>query len=109
MTSALDSLLRPRSIAVVGVSREAAKQATMSGGTVLRSLEAFGFPGRIDIVHPSGDTIGTRKAAPSIAQLPEPADAIVLMLPAAAAPEAVEQAGARGIRGAVVMSAGFSE
>jgi acyl-CoA synthetase (NDP forming) len=109
MASPLDPLLRPRSIAVVGVSREAAKQATMSGSTVLRSLEAFGFPGRIDIVHPSGETIGTRKAAPSVAALPEATDAVVLMLPAAAAPEAVAQAGARGIRGAIVMSAGFSE
>jgi acyl-CoA synthetase (NDP forming) len=109
MPSRLDPLLRPRSIAVVGVSREAAKQATMSGGTVLRSLEAFGFPGRIDIVHPSGDTIGTRKAAPSIALLPEAADAIVLMLPAAAVPKAIDEAGARGIPAAVVMSAGFSE
>ena len=46
---------------------------------------------------------------PSIADLPEPADAVVVAIPAAAVPDAIDQAGAHGCGGAVVFSAGFAE
>lgn len=107
--TSLRALLRPQSIAVIGVSRDAGHQQTMSGSTILQSLVRFGYPGRIDIVHPSGDEIGGRRSSVSIAALPQAPDAIVLALPSAAAPQAIADAGARGIRGAVVLSAGFSE
>ena len=46
---------------------------------------------------------------PTLADLPEPADAVVVAIPAAGVPSAVEEAGARGCGGAVVFSAGFAE
>ncbi|MFT3821752.1 MAG: acetate--CoA ligase family protein [Rubrivivax sp.] len=105
----LDPLLRPRSIALLGVSRETSAQPTMSGSTILESLQRLGFGGRIDLVHPSGGTLRALPAAPSIAALPQPADLLLLALPAAAVPSLVAEAGQRGIRAAVVLSAGFAE
>lgn len=105
----LQALLRPKSLVVVGVPRQPSQQPTMNGSTILQSLTRFEFPGRIDIVHPSGEVIAGRQAAASIEALPEPADLIVLALPAASVPATIAEAGRRGIRGAVVMSAGFSE
>lgn len=105
----LDPLLRPRSIALLGVSREPSAQPTMSGSTILQSLQRLGFEGRIDLVHPGGGTLRGLPAAPSIGALPQPADLLLLALPAAAVPPLVMQAGQRGIRAAVVLSAGFAE
>jgi acyl-CoA synthetase (NDP forming) len=105
----LDPLLRPRAIALLGVSRESSAQPTMSGSTILESLQRLGFGGRIDLVHPSGGTLRGLPAAPSIGALPQPADLLLLALPAAAVPPLVAQAGQRGIRAAVVLSAGFAE
>ena len=107
--SALDALLRPRSIAIVGVSRDTGRQTSINGSAVLESLLRFGYRGRIDLVHPQASEIGGRRAYPSIAALPDAPDLIVIALSAEQIPDAVEAAGARGIRAAVVMAAGFSE
>lgn len=106
---ALDALLKPKSIAIVGVSRDPSRQTSINGSAVLESLTRFGYPGRIDLIHPEAREMGGRVLFPSIAALTESPDLIVLSLAAAAIPQAIEEAGARGIRGAVVMSAGFSE
>ena len=50
-----------------------------------------------------------RPCVPSVAELPEPVDAVVVAVPAAGVAAAVEEAGARGCGGAVVISAGFAE
>lgn len=105
----LDRLLRPRSIAIVGVSRDTGRQTTINGSAVLESLLRFGYRGRIDLVHPQAGEIAGLRAYPSIAALPEVPDLVVIALSAERIPETVEAAGARGIRAAVVMAAGFSE
>ncbi|MBL8386520.1 MAG: acetate--CoA ligase family protein, partial [Burkholderiales bacterium] len=105
----LDRLLRPRSIAIVGVSRDSGRQTTINGSAVLDSLLRFGYRGRIDLVHPEAKEIAGRPAYPTIAALPEVPDLLVIALPADRIPATVEAAGARGIRAAVVMAAGFSE
>ena len=107
--SALDALLRPRSIAIVGVSRDTGRQTSINGSAVLENLLRFGYRGRIDLVHPKASEIDGRRAYPSIAALPDAPDLIVIALSAEQIPHAVEAAGARGIRAAVVMAAGFSE
>lgn len=81
----------------------------MNGSTILQGLSRFDFPGRIDIVHPSGELVAGLQSTASIEALPMPADLIVLALPAASVPTTIAEAGRRGIRGAVVMSAGFAE
>jgi acetyl-CoA synthetase len=101
----LTPLLEPRSIAVVGATdREGAY-----GDQTLRNLAALGFEGPVWGVHPNRRRVHGRACVPTLADLPEPVDAVVVAIPAAGVPEALEQAGARGCGGAVVYAAGFAE
>ena len=98
-------LLAPRSIAVVGASDREGSYADL----VLRNLEASAFPGEVWGVNPRRAEVHGRACFPSVAELPEPADAVVVAIPAPGVPDAVEQAGASGCGGAIVISAGFAE
>jgi acetyl-CoA synthetase len=101
----LGPLLRPRSIAVVGANDRADGYAA----NVLRNLDRAGFAGPVWGVNPRRTEVLGRPCVPSLADLPEPVDAVVVAIPAAGVPEAVAQAGERGCGGAVVLSAGFGE
>jgi acetyl-CoA synthetase len=101
----LDRLLRPASIAVVG----ATERPGSYGGEALLNLERVGYRGRVYAVNPSRSSVHGRDCHPSLDALPEAPDAVVVAIPAAAAPRVVEQAGALGCGGAVVFAAGFAE
>jgi acetate---CoA ligase (ADP-forming) len=101
----LEPLLQPRSIAVVGATSRPGAYADET----LRNLKRMGFRGRVWGVHPTRRRVHGRVCVPSVADLPEPVDAVVVAIPAAGVPEVLEQAGARGCGGAVVYGAGFGE
>ncbi len=101
----LSRLLRPRSVAVVG----ATDRTGSYGAQALLNLDAVGFPGPVWGVNPRRPSVLGRPCVPSLADLPVPADAVIVSIPAAGVPAAVEEAGARGCGGAVVFSAGFGE
>ncbi|MGH2916813.1 MAG: CoA-binding protein, partial [Solirubrobacteraceae bacterium] len=101
----LRRLMAPQSIAVVG----ATDRPDSYGGQALLNLELVGFPGQVWGVNPRRSEVLGRPCVPSVAELPEPVDAVVVAIPAAGVPDAIEQAGARGCGGAVVFSAGFGE
>ncbi len=98
-------LLRPRSVAIVGVSPEPSSM----GGRALTSLEAFGFEGDIHLVSRSNAKICERPCVPTIDDLPMGVDAMILALPASAVLEAAKAAARRDVGGMVVFAAGFSE
>ncbi|MHB1569301.1 MAG: CoA-binding protein, partial [Solirubrobacteraceae bacterium] len=101
----LSRLLAPESIAVVG----ATDRPGSYGGEALRNLELVGFAGRVYGVNPKRDEVLGRECVPTVADLPEAVDAVIVAIPAAGVPDAIEQAGALGCGGAVVFSAGFAE
>jgi acetate---CoA ligase (ADP-forming) len=101
----LEPLLQPRSIAVVGATSRRGAYADET----LRNLKRMGFPGRVWGVHPTRKRVHGRVCVPSVADLPEAVDAVVVAIPAEGVPEVVEQVGARGCGGAVVFGAGFGE
>jgi acetyl-CoA synthetase len=101
----LTRLLQPRSVAVVG----APERPGSYGGEALLNLRRFGFRGPVHGINPRRSLVHGYPCVPSLADLPEVPDAVVVAIPAAAAPEAVEQAGALGCGGAVVFAAGFGE
>jgi acyl-CoA synthetase (NDP forming) len=101
----LGPLLHPRSVAVVGATSRPGAYADET----LRNLKRMGFAGRVWGVHPTRKRVHGRVCVPSVADLPEPVDAVVVAIPAADVPEVIEQAGARGCGGAVVYGAGFGE
>jgi acetate---CoA ligase (ADP-forming) len=101
----LERLLRPRSVAVVG----ATDRDGSYGAQALISLQAIGYAGEVWGVNPGRGEVLGRPCVPSLADLPDAVDAVVVAIPAAGVPDVIEQAGALGCGGAVVFSAGFAE
>jgi acetate---CoA ligase (ADP-forming) len=101
----LSPLLAPRSIAVVGATSRRGAYADET----LRNLRSIGFGGRVWGVHPTRRRVHGRTCVPTVADLPDAVDAVVVAIPADGVPEVVEQIGARGCGGAVVYGAGFGE
>jgi acyl-CoA synthetase (NDP forming) len=103
--SALDRLLRPRSVAVVGASA-----ATGSlGASVLTNLERGGFGGAVHLVNPRRREISGKPCVASVDELPEGVDCAVLAIPRAGVLEAAAACGRRRVGAIIVFSAGFAE
>ena len=98
-------LLEPRSIAVVGANDRPGGYADI----VLRNLARAGFEGEVWGVNPRRTEVHGRPCVPSVTDLPEPVDAVVVAIPAEGVPAVIADAVARGCGGAVVISAGFGE
>ncbi len=101
----MERLLHPRTIAVVGAND---RPGSYSGETLL-NLAALGYPGTVWGVNPGRDEAHGVPCFPSLSDLPEPPDAVVVAIPAAGVAAVVEEAGAIGCGGAVVYGAGFGE
>ena len=102
---AVNRLLRPRSVAIVGVSQD----PSSFGATVLTSLRNFDYAGDVHIVSRGRTEALGRTAFPSIDELPPGIDAAVLCVPRDATLDAIEACGRRRIGGAVVFASGFAE
>jgi acetyl coenzyme A synthetase (ADP forming)-like protein len=104
-THGLEAVFRPRSIAVIGASRTRGS----IGAAIFHNLIERGFEGPVFPVHPHAAAVGSVKAYPTIADVPGDIDLAVIVVPAARALEVLEACGAKGVRAAVVISAGFKE
>lgn len=101
----LRPLLAPRSVALVGATeREGAL-----GNIVYRNLSASSMRGELYVVNPKYRRIFDRRAYASLKELPQPVDLAVIVTPARAVPQIIEQAGGRAIKAALVLSSGFAE
>jgi acyl-CoA synthetase (NDP forming) len=103
--SVLEKLFRPRSIAIVGASP---KRGT-ARNTLVRVLMKHGYPGEIYPITPSNAEVEGLKAYPSIDALPAAPDVALIITPAETVPDIVAACGTRGVRAAIVYSAGFEE
>lgn len=104
-TSPISALLWPNSVTLVGASDD----VTRIGGRPLRYLRESGFAGAVYPVNPKRETVQGVKAFPSVAALPEAPDVAILAVPAAATVQAVRECAERGVKAAIVFSAGFAE
>jgi acyl-CoA synthetase (NDP forming) len=102
--SDLSSLFNPRSVVLVG----ATDRSTWSK-MAFDNLRLLGFKGAVHLVSRSGGTAHGQPTFKSIAEIGEPVDVALLMLPIAAMNEALRDLGAAGIRNAVVLAGGFAE
>ena len=98
-------LFEPQSIAIVGASSDPAK----ASGLPLRNVLQSRFSGKIYPVNPRATEISGVPCYPSVADLPEAPDVAVLMVDARLSPQVLEECGRKGVKAAVVGSAGFSE
>ncbi len=102
---AVARFLRPRSIAIVGISARAGS----AGQVILQSLKLNNFEGDIHLVGRSSEPIDGRPVLKSADELPAGVDLAVFTLPAAAVREAVEACARRKVGSAMIFAAGFAE
>jgi acetyltransferase len=101
----LDALFAPKSVAVIG----ATERAGSVGRTMLWNLISNPFGGTVFPVNPKHRSVLGIKAYPSVKDLPEPVDLAVVVTPAATVPDIIGQCADAGVRGAIIISAGFKE
>jgi acyl-CoA synthetase (NDP forming)/GNAT superfamily N-acetyltransferase len=103
--ASMEPVMLPRSIALVGASRDPASV----GGAVLESLLARRSTVRVTPVNRSAAAVAGRPAVPSLTEVDGPVDLAIVAVPAPGVPAVAREAARRGVRGLVVLSSGFSE
>ena len=105
MQNSLTPFFEPRSVAIIGASAVSGK----AGHEAIRNILANGYPGKLYPVNPKGGEILGIPVSPAVSDLPEGVDLAIVVLPAAATPEALRECAAKGIRHVVLMAGGFAE
>ena len=106
-TNAVRRMLEPDSIAVIGASRDETKR----GYQVIESLQEFEYRGNVYPVNPKYDdeTIRGLRVHESVTDISESVDLAYITVPAQFVPEVIKDCGHKGVAGAIVVAAGFSE
>lgn len=101
----ISRLMRPRSIAIVGVSPE----RSSAGFLMLKTLEDYAYPGAIHLVSRNRSEINGRPCVKTIEDLPQGVDAAMLLIPRVAIEDAVKSCAKKGVGAIVIFAAGFGE
>lgn len=102
---ALNKLLTPKSVAVIGASATPGK----IGWSVMKNLLDGGYAGPIYPINPSASEILGIKAYPSVVDVPGPIDAAIITVPSSLVSAVTDELGAKGVKGMIVISSGYSE
>ncbi|KAA3606748.1 MAG: hypothetical protein DWQ01_17175 [Planctomycetota bacterium] len=105
MSNSLDAIFRPRSVAVVGASR----RPHQIGHEIVANLVEGGFNGPVYPVNPSAGVVHSMHCFPKVTAIPGPVDLAVIVVPSALVLEAARDCARKGVKGLVVISAGFAE
>src|SRR6266480_1986324 len=100
-----DTLFAPKSVAVIGASN---RQGSV-GRAVFTNILLNEYRGTVYPVNPKDRSISGVRSYPSVQDLPESVDVAVIVVPAAVVPDVTEDCGKRGVKGLIVISAGFKE
>ena len=103
--AAINAILRPKTIAVVGASTVPGK----IGYTVVKGLIEANYKGEIYPVNPQATELLGLKVYASVLDIPGPVDAAVITVPAKLVPQVIDECGKKGIKGLMVITSGFSE
>ena len=103
--AALDRMIRPRSVAIIGAS----PQRGSVRNSIVRVLLKHGFKGSAYPINPTHSEIEGLNTYASVDSLPEVPDVALIITPASTVPDIVAQCGRFGVRGAIVYSSGFEE
>jgi acetyl coenzyme A synthetase (ADP forming)-like protein len=101
----LEMFTEARGVAVVGASTSPEKL----GYQVLHNIIQYGYEGGIYPINPTAPEILGHKAYASVTDCPDPVDLAVILVPNKAVPGVLDQCGQRGLKGAVIITAGFRE
>lgn len=103
--SPVESIFDAHTIAVVGASRD----PHSIGYTIVRNLVRDHFRGTVYPVNPKADHILSIRAYPSVSAIPGPVDLVVVCVPAPAVAAVMEESGRKGVKAAIIITAGFRE
>ena len=103
--AAVERVLRPRSVAVIGASR---RPDSFGGATFRHALDA-GFRGELYPVNPNVDFVGSRKALASVTEMPGAVELAIVAVPAPLVPSVARECAVAGVAALVVITAGFGE
>jgi acyl-CoA synthetase (NDP forming) len=101
----LGALLWPRTVALIGASGDSESLR----GRIFNVMRGHAFGGELYPISRSQRQVLGVKAYPSVADLPQPADLAVIIIPAKHVAEELERCGNAGVKSAVVLSSGFAE
>jgi len=104
-SSSLAPFFSPRGIALIGASSDPYKL----GYGLARNLVQCNFQGVIHFVNPKGGSLLGRPMHPSVADLPDPVDMAIVLIPAAGVVDVLKDCAVRGIHAVIVASGGFRE
>src|SRR5438045_7365368 len=104
MPHPLDTFFAPDSIAMIGASRDLEKIP----GRLLSMLRKNNYPGKIYPINPNYGDIDGLRVYPSIADVGEPIDLAIVIIPARAVLDALKQCAAVGVKNAVIISSAFA-
>ncbi|HEX6330731.1 MAG TPA: GNAT family N-acetyltransferase [Actinomycetota bacterium] len=103
--NAMRTLLSPRSVAVIGASRD----SSTIGGQLFHNLLTTEFHGPVYPVNPKAEVVHGVVAHPSVKDVPGDVETAFIVVPAPYVAQVVRECGEKGVRGLVVISSGFSE
>jgi acyl-CoA synthetase (NDP forming) len=103
--ASLKAIFEPSTIAVIGASDKPRKL----GSLALRALHSSNYPGTIFLVNPSLNRIGKYKVYQQIQEINQPIDLALIAVQGLRVPEVLKECADKGIKGAVIYSAGFKE
>lgn len=101
----LDGIFRPESVAVVGASDKPGN----IGREIVHNLIEFEFQGPVFPVNPRLRTLHSLKVYRSVQDIPDPVDLAIIVVPKEAVIDVVRSCGEKGVRGLVIITAGFKE
>jgi len=101
----LDALYKPKSVAIIGAST---KEFSI-GNRIIKNLLDFGFKGSIYPINPKADEVRGIKAYNSILDVSDEIDLAHVVIPNKYVPQAIEDCGKKGVKVAIINSAGFKE
>ncbi|MEM4441673.1 MAG: acetate--CoA ligase [Ignisphaera sp.] len=105
MDKSLEYLFKPKSVAIIGASREPGKV----GHAILKNIIESGYKGEIYPVNPKADKILGLDVYKSVSEIPGDIDLAVIVVPAQVVLSTLEECGKKGVKHVVVITAGFKE
>ena len=101
----LDSLFKPKAVAIVGAST----RELSIGNVIIRNLQRYGYRGKIYPLNPNAPEVCGLKAYKTLDEIPDQVDLAHVIIPSQFVPQTIEECGRKGIKAVIINSAGFCE
>jgi len=102
---ALESFFNPKSVAIVGASRQRGKV----GYEILSNMVAAGYKGKLFPINPNADTIDSIKCYPDLKSIGQVPDLVIIIVPAGVVLAVMQQCAEIGVKSVIIITAGFRE